>query len=298
MPTVLDLVNETRRQLTGSTRSQKNKLNGALLVGSTTFTFTYSLNFGAGSMLSLDDELVYVWSVDTATKTAVVERAQLGTTAAAHADGTLVEVNPEFPKVRIKQALKDDILSWHNDLFQVASVSASVSSAYLSQGINVGVSDDWHYILDVRLDTTSNKEASYSKSWPQVKFEVIRNADTTDFTNGAAIVITEPVPTGNVRITYAKRFDCSTFDDSTDVEAAVGLGPTMLDIPPLGAAWRLETPREVKRTQTYAQGDSRVADEVEAGAILRTGQFLKVIRDQRINEERARLRAKYPVRHE
>lgn len=298
MTTVSDLIEETRRQLQGSTRVILNRLASAVTSSATSLTLEFTINFGAGAYLALGDEIVYVWSVDTTTKAVTVQRGQLGSKSSAHSAGDIVEVNPEFPKVRIRQALRDEIKSWPNDLFQVDSVSVDATAGYYAQGLNIPVTDDWHYILDVRHSSSGGRSGSYKDAWPQVKFEVVRDADTSDFANGAAIILQEPVPTGSLRVTYARPFDCSTFDDSTVLETTVGLSSTMLDIPPVGAAWRLELPREVKRTQTYAQGESRMAEEVEAGAILRAGQFLKAIRDQRISEEAARLRAKYPVRHE
>jgi hypothetical protein len=68
------------------------------------------------------------------------------------------------------------------------------------------------------------------------------------------------------------------------------------DIAPLGAAWRLLAPREIKRTFTESKGEERDNREVPAGHITQTAASLKRLRDQRLDEEAAELRAQYAWR--
>ncbi len=63
----------------------------------------------------------------------------------------------------------------------------------------------------------------------------------------------------------------------------------MLDIPRLGAAWRLLTPREITRSNVQAQGEARDTREVPPGTILRDAAGIQAQRDRRLREEAERL---------
>lgn len=299
--TVGGLIEETRRLLFQNSKSEYNFLSGAHDSSTTTFTFSDALGgVTAGAYLAVGDEVVYVRS--TSGSTATVVRGMLGTTKAAHADGSMVEVQPRWPKPFIRDALKDEIRTWPQDLFQVTHVDVTASSSYFSQGVDLGITGEWYYVLAVRHTpdavTDSTSSLVYSKNWPAVRhFDIFRNAPTGDFASGTGIIINEKVPSGTVRVVYAKPFDISTFADDTDLAGDVGLDGAMFDIPPMGAAWRLLSGAETPRSDTRAQGVSRRANEVPELTAARQARGIKDLRDERLGEEVARLRARYPVRH-
>lgn len=296
--TVADAIEETRGHLAGDGRVKLNRLSGAITSGATTLTCEFDIDFGAGTYLTINDEIFYVWSVDTSTKIATVQRGVLGTDAAAHADDDLIEVNPRFPRPIIKRALRDEIASWGEELFQVATIELSVNdlstsrTGAISQGVNANIGTTWYFGLDLRHSPEPG-----GTTWPRVRnWELVRNADTDDFANGNALFIYEQVPTGTVQLVYATPMDVSTFADATVLTSGIGLATTMVDIPALGAAWRLLSPREVARTDMRAKGISRHSSEVPAGHMSGVADSIRRLRNARISEEATRLRAKYPWR--
>ena len=74
----------------------------------------------------------------------------------------------------------------------------------------------------------------------------------------------------------------------------VGMTTTMEDIPPLGAALRLQGVREGQRNFNETQGDSRRAEEIPVGAQLSSTRGLKDFFDSRIQTELRRLNKLYP----
>ena len=65
-------------------------LNGAILVGATTMVVDDATKFHVGHILEIESEYVNVTAVDTTAQTLTVSRAWGGTSAAAHADNTVV----------------------------------------------------------------------------------------------------------------------------------------------------------------------------------------------------------------
>lgn len=296
MTTVAELIEETTNHLYGTHRSLLNVLDGAVSdTTTTTFTMEDSVDpIAVGAFLSVDDELVYVRSKNAATKQVTVLRGQRGSTAATHADGALVEVNPRFPRFRVRRALQDEIRSWPDSVFRVAAVNLDTSDGV--SGYNLaGVSSDFYAVLDVQLGPRS---ASDRVDVTHPSFYVVRDADTAIFASGAGIVVTGVLPTEarDLRVVVARPFDVSTFTDATSLENTVGLDAAQVDIPPLGAAWRLMAARDVKRSFGEGQGEPRRAEEIPPGFAASTATFLKRTRDARLSEEAIRLRGKWPLR--
>lgn len=289
--TVAQLVEETRRLLYGSARMSLNRVpTGGILAGATTLTFELDLlDIVRGSLISIDDEIMWVVSATPAAKTAVVVRGYLGTTDANHAAGALVEVNPRFPRVYIKRALQQEIDSWGTRLFKVTPSNISFSSS--SRIYDLGVSN----FINIVGVTLSPYPGRSSRSNAQ-RWTVLRDMDTTDFPSGSAIELLGDFPiTGTMRVRVAQEFDVSTWTDSTDVEA-LGLTPAMCAIPPVGAAWRLMSSKEVGRTNLTAQPEPRKAEEVPAGHMASVAAQLKKLRDDLIDEERWTLMNRYPLK--
>lgn len=298
MTTVAQAVQEAKALLYSTARVEQNRLTAALDASVTLVTFTYPLRgIVPGAKFTIDEEMFYVWSTSDSGGTAVVERGFLGTTAASHAAGTIIDVDPPFPVHTIKDQLRKEIISWPTDVFAVGAVELEASNAYMSQGIDTGIEGDWWHILDIRHAPNASR-GYVNNTWSQIsQYEVQRNAPVASFASGSAIIFNQQIPSGIVSVIYSKPFDTSTWSDATDLESDVGLLPSMLDIPVLGVCWRLAAFREVKRTFDEAQGESRHADEVPAGTASRAGEYFRAIRNRRIGEEAARLVALYPRRY-
>jgi hypothetical protein len=243
-----------------------------------------------GSFLAIDDELMYVRAITPASKTATVIRGQRATSAVTHANGALVEINPKFPRYRVRRALGEEIRAWTSEVFSVAEVDLDTTSGTAGYDL-VGVPAGFLTILDVQLGPRSGitDGAVVKANW-----DLVRNADTSIYPSGNGLVITSGLGNArDLRVIYAVGFDTSSLADSTDVEADIGLATSMLDIPPLGAAARLMVGREVKRTFGEGQPEPRRSEEVPVGASSGTATYLRREANRRLGEEAVRLRALY-----
>lgn len=293
MTTAANLISETESHLLAGDRDEMNRLTSSVTDSATTMTFDFDLNgIQQGSYVSLDLEIVYVWSVSG--QTATVQRAMLNSTASAHTAGTLGYVNPKFSKLAIFNALNVELADISPELFQVKSfdlTSQPVQWTYTVPAINTDILD----ILEVRYQPPGPE-----LSWPRIsrrKTQLLRDMPTTgsgSFTSGMGIRIEEPLFPGRaMTVRYAAPF--SPLTALTDVVTTVtGLSVSMLDIPPLGAAARLMGVREAKRAFIESTMDTRRASEVPTGASARAAQVLLSLVQSRIRSEVMALRQAWP----
>jgi len=289
--TVSDLIEETKRLLYGSGRQSINRLPaGGINSEQDVITMELDLNdIVRGALLSVENELMYVISAAPASKQVTVMRGYMGTEAVEHAQDVYVEVNPRFPRIYIKDALRREIDSWGSRLFKVTSTNIALSVT--TRSYDLGISD-FLAVLSVRFSPYIGRTTHSNV----LRWHLLTDQDTVDFPSGAAIELLGEYPnTGSMRVTLAQKFDVSVWDDNTVVES-IGLRSSMIDIPPIGAAWRLMATKEIARTSMVAQPEPRRSEEVPAGHIASVGAQLKKLRDDRIEEERWTLLQTYPLR--
>lgn len=291
--TAADLIRETARHLYSGRYDPMNKLSGAISsTSATTITGTYDLGaITTGAYIAVDLEIMLVWAViDASAKTFTVERGVLGSTAATHSDGAIITINPKFSDFAILTAINedlDDLSGPDNGLFAPTNVTLTYNPAV--RGYDLASATSVIGILRVRAESTGPE-----KDWPEIlRYDLIRAADTTDFASGFAIVLGEPGWAGkDIRVEYAAKF--GHFTATADVISTSGLPATANDLPPLGAALRLQYMREPQRNFNEAQPDPRRAQEVGAGAQLQAARGIEALRMRRIRNERSRLRKDYP----
>lgn len=295
MTTCADLIDETRRLLFSGQRERMNRLTSDITAADTSITFDFELSSMAeGSYIAVDLEIMYVWSVTASSKTATVQRAMLGSTAATHTSGSLVYVNSKFPAYSIFTALNedlDDLSAPDNGLFQVVSKELTYNPAV--QGYDLGVAAGVN-VLDV-LSVTADVPGP-SQDWvPLTSWRLATNTNTTDFSSGTSITLLEGGSPGlTVRVLYSTPF--TKFAALTDNVTTTGLPTSAYDLPPLGAALRLVGVREIKRNFDESQGDTRRASEVPPNAQLAGYQAVLRERSRRVKAESNRLATNWPMR--
>lgn len=290
MSTIAQVINRTQRQLLSGVVEERNKLSGNLTTSATTVTFTYELaGIRAGSLIEIDAEQMYVWSVTDANKTAVVDRAFNGTTAAAHTSGAVVIVNPRFPRSQILEAINDemaDLSSPMHGLFQVKVLDLTYNGS--DRQVNLPAVATVIDLLEVRSRYKSD-------DYQQVRaVKLLRDMPTKDFGSGMALQLDQDIRQGDLRITYKAPFTKATIE-SDNVQMICGYPESAEDILIIGAQIRLMTPREIKRNFTESQGDTRRSDEVPPGAVGNSITNLLRMRRDRITAEAARLTRQYPT---
>lgn len=291
MTTVATVVDQVRRHVYGTQRAEWNEV-GVAVADATVDEWTLGRptdGIGRGSYLSVDDELVYVWEVDHNQRTAVVQRGMLGSEAASHAAGALIEVNPRFPKPLIVQAMADEIASWPVGLFYTDTVE-DTSVDVDNRIIDLGQVSDLLAVLAV-WRTARLFEGSWAKAgaW-QLQRDVPSDGNVSLMVHGASS------RAETWRVVVARPFDVSTFNDDTDLQDVVKIPASCNDIVGYGAAWRLLSTRETARTDRASQASPRTHEEVPPMHITQAARGLQRIRDERLGEETARLSAKWPAR--
>lgn len=293
--TVGDLAERVRDNLQGTSRGELNVLAEDLDASETDIDFSDTASgIRPGSYIecvkATGSEVMYVRTVSGTTAT--VLRAQAGTTATTFTSGDLIRVEQQFWTHRIKEALKEDVASWPTDVYQLVQEEISVGADASAFDLSVDSGRRVVWYGGVRRAPETGFE-----HWPVVEGAMLAaHQETDDFASGYAIELAalfgEAVA---VRVLYGLAFDVTTFDLDTDLET-IGLTQTMVDIPVLGACWRLLGPREALRVQTAAQGQSRDAEAVPPTAITRTSEWFRTMRQFRLGEESMRLVAQHPWR--
>lgn len=293
MPTTADLISETKRHLLSLQREPMNKLTTGIGPTASAVTMDFDTSkVQEGSHLQIGLELMYVWSIDQSSKTAVVERGQLGSQAATHSAGSVVTINPKFPDFAIFKALNDeliDLASPVNGLFAVRSVELTATSN--SSGYNLPTTN----LLEIL--SIEQRHAGSPRTWtPVTNYSLQQQAETDDFASGTALHLGDGTRAGQpIRVLYKAGFSPLTAL-TDDVATVSGLPVNMQDIPPMGAAVRLAAPREIKRNFTEAQGEPRRATEVPPGAVQASMRSVAAMRQNRITAEAGRLVQQFPDR--
>lgn len=297
MTTTDTLITETEGHLLSGDRDEQNRLTNTVAPTDTVLTFDFTLGgIQPGAYVCLDIEVMYVWSVNSTGGTATVQRGMLGSTPATHSGGTIAYVNPLFSKWQIFKALNveiTDLSSADNGLFQEKSfelVTQPVQKIYTVPAANL----DLIKVLEIRW-----QEVGPEKLFPRVRpdrFQVVRDLNNRDTNEtGLSLRIEDSFTPGRpLIIRYMANF--TTLNLITDdVPSTTGLSPTMLDIPPLGAAARLMGVREAKRAFVERAVNSRRASEVPGGEAARAAGVLLQLLTARIKDEAARLRLLWPM---
>jgi hypothetical protein len=297
--TLSDLVEETKRHLFSMERVELNRLTSTINSSVTALACDFNLNsISRGSYIEVDDELLYVWTVSLPTSVTVMQRAMLGTTAASHTSGALITVNPKFPQFAIKKALQEEIRSWGPDLYQLVSATIPMSASRRGYELTDAAFGNFYQVVEVRRSNVTVAHETDPKSWPRINnYRLLRNAPTSDFPSGNAIILPDEynTPLPSLHVTVSAPFDVNTsFTNTTDMLDSVGLAESMVDVAPLGAAWRLMMTREVRRTELDVGTDPASAKDIPAGYLSQTAGRLKALRDDRISSEAKKLQARLP----
>ena len=290
MSTAGALINRVSRQLLSGTVEERNKLATTVNSAATSIVMTYALNsIRAGAVFEIDSELMYVWSVDTATLTATVERAYAGTTAAAHTSGAIVVYNPRFPQQQLLDVLNqdiDDLSSPLNALYRVITVDLSYNGS--DRQINIPSASSIIDLIDVRLRYLSDDFVALRGT------RLARDLPTADFASTFAITLDQRTMAGTLRVRYRAPFVRAT-TTADNLQTVSFLPVSMEDILEYGIMARMLAPREVKRNFTESQGDTRRADEVPVGAVSGSASSVLRLRRDRIIAEAAKLARQYPL---
>lgn len=288
MSTLDQVVTKTKSKLMGSVgRDKINTLSATYnsVVTSIVVTYTPGAEISPGVVIEIDYEQMMVVSNTTVTLTVI--RAWNGTTAASHTSGTVVYVEPKFPR----QAILDEVA---NELRSLPESIYTTGTAVLSFASNTNRVDLTGATGTVYRIVHADRSNFEGQSYPGFKptLQIIRNADTTAFPSGYAVAIEGGLTygqTATVRVVYSKSLVTTTLTSSTDLQSTVGLPMSAEDILAFGAASRLLYDKEALRLDFTRQGQSRAAEEIPPEVQGRQAQRWRLEADRRISQEAMRL---------
>lgn len=236
-----------------------------------------------GGLLALFDELCMVVDVSPQQRQVTVIRGVRGTSRAPHSVGTLVEANPRYWRALVRKAAYDELRSWPKRVYRTEAYRTTLARGGLAIHVqNASQLPVWDVLAVRRTSRHITDQRDFGVSYSSA-IDVHSDGDCW-------VYLDCPTPAdAAVTVHLATAWNVGgPWDDLVDL-AAVGLDDSQVDALVIGTAWRLVTPREIRRLQTEAQGQSRTPQEVPAGATSQLGFRLKLMRDQRLDEEAERL---------
>jgi hypothetical protein len=290
MTTANDLIAQTKNHLLGNVREEINQLAASYTAAGTALTFTYPMqSIVVGADVEVDQEVFRVMSVTG--QAATVIGAQYGSTAANHANGATVTVNPRFRRHSILADLNNSLSDLDAaGLYREVSINVTynpVIGAYDLTSSTIVLD-----ILEVRY-----RQTGPSQRFPMInRWSLMRDMDTTVFPSGNALVIDAPgFPGLPLRVRYSAPF--TQIATVADTMTTVGLSYTATDLPPMGAAVRQMLGRDIKRSFLESQPDTRRSAEVPPGSAQGATRSLMQQYQRGIDEERMRQLQRFPYRN-
>jgi len=289
-----NLVDEVLLNLSGYTLRQERTthLTQDITASGLTLNLGTTTNIGKG-VVEIDEELIWLDSYDRVSSTATAApygRGFQATTAVAHSSGTKVTVAPTFPRSAVKRAINEAIQSVYPTLYALDKYSftynavvntyqlpANVQTVLYVSWSTIGPTKEWLPVKGWRLDTLAN---------------------TSSFSNGVSLTIYDNIPAGRtIQITYTKvPQSLNGYAESTVFENTTGLLASAKDVIIYGAAYRLASFIDAGRLN-YLSAEADNADtKIQFGSGASNSRFLLALYNQRLNEEKTKLRDLYPAR--
>lgn len=284
MSTFAQLVDQVLLNLEGDAfdQSEQTFLTSDIASGNTVLTVDDASLISKG-LVEIEDELIWVKSVDTSTSTLTLSTLGRGfrsTTAASHSAGAVVANNPRYSRHRVKQAINTAIRNVYPDLYSVSTTEITYVAARMAYALPAGV-DQIHNI--------SWESVGPSRVWiPVTSYNYVPDADTENFPSGKALVIQDGITPGRtVRVTYIGA--TTPLVSNSDDFSLTGLAATAEETIIYGACYRLVGFAEAPRMQLTAVEASQRATSVPPGAASNAGKFFYAMYQETMQQERERL---------
>lgn len=292
------IIDKIRRQLNSTVRLEVTTLGASCLAADTTLTLGYDLadSIRPGAVLAIEAEIVRVMAIDVSAKEVTVIRGFQDSTAADHAVGVEVQVNPRFTRFDIFDAIYDEMAGWEPDLWTTDLYETTVADD--QEVIELPAAHaDCIGVIEVRRNWTSTD----STSWPQVEYRLQRGTSswTAAPLSGLLVRFAEGygrMQAGSVMMTIARPYDLSTLSETTAINTDLGVPYSYIDLITLGAKMRLMADDENGRSARNAQDEPRRNEDVQAGAAMSVAQMLAQRYERTRRKEVMTLRGRYPLR--
>ena len=265
----------------------------------TTTTISYEADYltteeedamGSGGFIEINQELMLVVALNTADETLTVVRGARGTTAATHAQGDLVKINPPFIRLNVFNAVKDQIENLYPTLFAVEVQSITTANGYVA----LTGGDDNRIVAPLKAVSQYQSLASGSETTVQFRGVSIELIDVpTTVTASGKVVQFSGIQSGvSVHCTFKKKFGEVSSELST--LADVGLETEYEPIIMAGVAAQMIAGKDIPAATTEYITDAIQANAYPVGSSSNIRNSLLQYQQILIQQARKDLRARYP----
>lgn len=294
MPTLSDLIIRVRRELAGFSQNQQqwSYLTAPISPSDTTLTIADATQVSRG-LIEVDGlELMLVKNVNQQTNTLIIDpfaRGWDGTTATSHSANASVENNPQWPAIRVKEAINDAIRSVYPDLWAVGTVSFPKISVVFEYSLPADAEEVIH---------VQNQLIGPSHVWPFARsWRFNGQADTATGqlgSTGKSLYLGDDITPGRqILVTYQKE-PTELANLSDDFATVTGLPASVQDVIVYAACMKLAPQLEGPRLTLNAVEASERAQYVQPGSASRVSQWFRELYHERLEQEARKLRDRYP----
>ena len=319
--TIRDLVDRTFREYL----EPSDELNSYTAVASAMTSSATTLSFDAdlltqeeedvmdaGTILEIDQELMYCTGLDTVNNFVTVVRGVRGTTADSHDIGAIVKIAPTFTRLAVFNAIKDQINNLFPTLFAVETKELSASTGYSLIGTH-DAPGDANYLLSI---LSSISQYTYFASFSDISVfiflpvtcSLVELPNPFTFTDADGVSRTMTYTTGpnvvhaiqfsgiaqgqTAFVTFKKKFIEPTAEANS--LSSIGLEQEYEPIIMAGVAAQMMSGRDIPSATTQYITEQMAISGYPVGSSNSIRNSLLQYQQLLINQARKYLRAKYP----
>ena len=319
--TIRDLVDRTFREYL----EPSDELNSYTAVASTMTSSATTLSFDAdlltqeeedvmdaGTILEIDQELMYCTGLDTVNNFVTVVRGVRGTTADSHDIGAIVKIAPTFTRLAVFNAIKDQINNLFPTLFAVETKELSASTGYSLIGTH-DAPGDANYLVSILsaisqyTDFASGSDST-GVSFLPVTCSLVELPNPFTFTDADGVSRTMTYTTGpnvvhaiqfsgiaqgqTAFVTFKKKFIEPTAEANS--LSSIGLEQEYEPIIMAGVAAQMMSGRDIPSATTQYITEQMAISGYPVGSSNSIRNSLLQYQQLLLNQARKYLRAKYP----
>ena len=244
----------------------------------------------AGTIIEIGQELMICTELNAVTNSITVTRAARGTTATTHDAGDVIKITPQFPRVNVFNAVKDQIENLYPTLYAVETQTISSAVGYVAL---VGA-DDNRIVAPLKAVSQYQELDAGNQTTVQFRGVAMELIDVpTSVTASGKVVQFSGVSTGvNVHCTFKKKFGEVSLESTT--LADIGLETEYEPIIMAGVAAQMIAGKDIPTYTADYITDQMAATNYPVNSSSNIRNSLLQYQQVLINQARKDLRARYP----
>lgn len=288
MTTLTDIVTEANDYLHSFSASQEDLVSLSAPVNDTDLLVQVdaALRVTRGT-IQIDDELIWVSGESNGALTVpAFGRGFRGSIPTAHSIGSMVMIDPIFPRKNIELA----VLQTQAEIFPEVYAVKTTSFTYSPAVSTYGLPSDCNRVLSVTSD-----QPGPTKEWFRInRWRLTVDPNSVAFTTGKSLTLGEPgYPGRSVQVVYTGPF--GSLGDVGATLASCGHQESHKDLLILGACWRMVQFVEPARLQLSSAEATARGALIPPGSASNVAKQVYALFQQRLASERAALNESHPL---